>query len=73
MFKSEIFHSSIRPIFSEKETNYNVYIDSYVDGKKNTIDSLDLKQLPYCESVMALALMEVSYYKENLKIKNVNI
>jgi hypothetical protein len=72
MFKSEIFNSTIRPIFTNSlvDLNYNVYVDSYKDGKKQTVDSLDLKELPYCESIMTLALMEVSFYKESLKIQS---
>lgn len=71
MFRAEAFNTIISPIFSEDfNPNCNVEVVSNKDGKKERkrVDNISILTMPYCESLITLALVKVSAYKENRQI-----
>ena len=72
MFRADAFNTIISPIFSEEfNPNCNVEVVNNKEGKKERkrVDNISIVTMPYCESLITLALVKVSAYKENRQIK----
>jgi hypothetical protein len=70
MFRADAYHTVVSPIFG---TNFscNLELITNKNGRKQRqkIDNIDVNTLPYSESIITLALVKVSEYKENRQIK----
>ena len=70
MFKSDIFNTQVQPTFTENdELNLTVRLKSSRYMENKIFETVHIEALPYRETVIAIALIDVTIYTESQKIE----